>query len=66
MPDKNDKNSSEKHPLDMTTDEAIEHLFGPEGAKELKEHVNNPSQPQPAERSGLKGGGKSSRRQDSR
>ncbi len=37
----------EKKPLDMTTDEAIEFLFGQEGAEKLKEiaHGQNPPPP---------------------
>jgi hypothetical protein len=29
----------QKHPKDMTTDEAIKHLFHPKVVKELKRHV---------------------------
>jgi hypothetical protein len=29
-----------KHPKDMTTDEAIEHVFHPKALKHLKEHVD--------------------------
>ncbi|MGA2106797.1 MAG: hypothetical protein ABSH25_04065 [Syntrophorhabdales bacterium] len=28
-----------KHPKDMTTEEAIEHLFTPEGVQAIKQHV---------------------------
>ena len=28
-----------KHPKDMTTEEAMEHLFTPEGFKVIKKHV---------------------------
>jgi hypothetical protein len=28
-----------KHPKDMTTEEAMEHLFTPEGFKVIKDHV---------------------------
>ena len=28
-----------KHPKDMTTDEALKHLFTPKGAKIIKDHV---------------------------
>lgn len=42
------KKEPEKKPLDMTTDEAIEFLFGQEGAQTLKkyvrENVNLPSE----------------------
>ncbi|HEX8072071.1 MAG TPA: hypothetical protein VF546_19130 [Pyrinomonadaceae bacterium] len=34
-----EKKEPEKKPLDMTTDEAIEFLFGQEGAQTLKNYV---------------------------
>jgi hypothetical protein len=33
-----------KHPKDMTTDEAMEHLFTPKGAKIIKEHLTKISE----------------------
>jgi hypothetical protein len=39
----------EKKPLDMTTDEAIDYLFGQEGAKTLKEYVRDNVNPPPKE-----------------
>jgi hypothetical protein len=36
--EKNNK-ESEKHPMDMTTDEALDYVFGPELADELKKEV---------------------------
>ena len=36
-----------KHPKDMTTDEAIRHLFGAKGAKHLKKAANPPSSSKP-------------------
>ena len=38
MPEKKEK-TEKKEPLDMTTDEAIEYLFGQEGAQTLKKYV---------------------------
>ena len=40
------KKKVEKHPKDMTTEEAMKHLFTPKGHKILKKHVaklNRPS-----------------------
>jgi hypothetical protein len=34
-----DSKKEEKHPKDMTTDEAMRHLFTPKGHKILKKHV---------------------------
>ena len=33
------KKKAEKHPKDMTTDEAMKHLFTPKGHKILKQHI---------------------------
>jgi hypothetical protein len=33
------KKKKEKHPKDMTTKEAMEHLFTPEGYKIIKRHI---------------------------
>lgn len=33
-----------KHPKNMTTDEAIEHVFHPDALKHLKEHVEKLSE----------------------
>jgi hypothetical protein len=33
------KKKAEKHPKDMTTDEAMKHLFTPKGHKILKKHI---------------------------
>lgn len=43
MPEKKD----EKKPLDMTTDEAIDFLFGQEGAKTLRKAVQDMNGPPP-------------------
>lgn len=32
----------EKHPKDMTTDEAMKHLFHPKVVKHLKKHAGKP------------------------
>jgi len=36
---KTSKTKSKKHPMKMTTDEALNHLFHPKIVKALKEHV---------------------------
>jgi hypothetical protein len=36
---------SKKHPKDMTTEEAINHVFHPKIVKTLKEHVDRLNQP---------------------
>ena len=41
------KKEPEKKPLDMTTDEAIEFLFGEEGARTLKNYVSEKVNPPP-------------------
>ena len=33
------KKKVEKHPKDMTTDEAMKHLFTPKGHKIIKRHI---------------------------
>ena len=33
------KKKAEKHPKDMTTEEAMKHLFTPKGHKILKKHI---------------------------
>lgn len=33
------KKKTEKHPKDMTTDEAMKHLFTPKGHKVLRKHI---------------------------
>lgn len=35
------KKKEVKHPKDMTTDEAISHVFHPNALKHLKKHVEN-------------------------
>jgi hypothetical protein len=35
------KRSPKKHPKDMTTEEAIRHVFHPKIVKHLKKHVEN-------------------------
>jgi hypothetical protein len=40
MADAPKKRTPQKHPKDMTTDEAIKHVFHPKIAKALKEHVD--------------------------
>ncbi|OLE52220.1 MAG: hypothetical protein AUG51_19135 [Acidobacteria bacterium 13_1_20CM_3_53_8] len=56
-----EKKKEEKKPLDMTTDEAIEFLFGQEGAEKLKGYVREKVNPPPDEKS-LKVSAKSSRK----
>jgi hypothetical protein len=63
MPEKKD----EKKPLDMTTDEAIDFLFGKEGAKTLKEYVREQVNPPPEdENKSVDASAKSSRKHTSR
>jgi hypothetical protein len=38
------KKKSKKHPKDMTTDEAIKHIFHPKIVKHLKHHVKTSGQ----------------------
>jgi hypothetical protein len=38
------KTKSKKHPKDMTTDEAIKHIFHPEIVKHLKRHAKTHGQ----------------------
>jgi hypothetical protein len=42
---KTSKKKSKKHPMKMTTDEALNHLFHPEIAKALREHAEKPQTP---------------------
>ena len=59
MPEKKE----EKKPLDMTTDEAIDFLFGKEGAKTLKKYVSEEINPPPTEeKPGVDASVKSSRK----
>ncbi len=60
------KKEPEKKPLDMTTDEAIEFLFGQEGAQTLKDYVREKVNPPIGEEKGLKRSAKSSRKHASR
>jgi hypothetical protein len=60
-----DKKKEEKHPLDMTTDEAMKFLLGDEGAQKLKEGVRQKFPPPDGEKR-LKASAKSSRKQDSK
>jgi hypothetical protein len=46
--------SDEKKPLDMTTDEAIEHLFGEETAQKLRETARGAEMP-PSDNNGVEG-----------
>jgi len=36
-----------KHPMEMTDEEALKHLFHPEIAKAVKRHVNGQTQEKP-------------------
>jgi len=57
----------EKKPLDMTTDEAIDFLFGEEGARTLKEYVRENVNPPPDEgKSESKASAKSSQKHTSK
>lgn len=60
------KKQPEKKPLDMTTDEAIEFLFGQEGAQTLKQYVREKVNPPLDEEKGLKRSAKSSRKHTSK
>jgi hypothetical protein len=58
------KKTSDKKPLDMTTDEAIEFLFGQEGAQTLKNYVSEKVNPPPkGDGEGVKAKSKSARKQ---
>ncbi len=63
-----EKKKEEKRPLDMTTDEAIEFLFGQEGAQTLKDYVREKVNPPPpsVEEKQSKRSVKSSRKHSSR
>ncbi len=58
------KKKEEKKPLDMTTDEAIEFLFGQEGAQVLKDHVRELNGPPDGDDNGAQKKGGSTRKQD--
>ena len=45
MTQKKDDKESEKHPIDMTTDEALDYVFGSELAEELKKEAALNSEP---------------------
>jgi len=59
------KKETEKKPLNMTTDEAIEFLFGQEGAQTLKEYVREKVNP-PSEKESESASAKSSRKHSSK
>ena len=63
---KTEKKAPTKKPLDMTSDEAIEFLFGQEGAQVLKDHVRKLNEPPTAKDEGLKRSAKSARKHDSK
>jgi len=44
MVDTPKRRKSKKHPKDMTTDEAIKHVFHPKIAKALRKHVDENNQ----------------------
>jgi hypothetical protein len=48
MQEKDDK-EKQKHPTEMTTDEALDYVFGPEIAEELKREAGKSEQPEPCE-----------------
>lgn len=62
MPEK----KKDKHPLDMTTDEAMEFLLGHEGAKKLKKGVQENFPPPEGKEPNPKASAKSSRKHDSK
>jgi hypothetical protein len=67
MPEKKtEKKEPTKKPLDMTSDEAIEFLFGTEGAQVLKEHVRKLNEPPSGKDEELNAAAKSSRKHDSK
>jgi hypothetical protein len=39
--------SSKKHPIEMTDEEALKHLFHPEIVKAVKRHLKGQSKPAP-------------------
>lgn len=45
MEQEKDNKESEKHPMDMTTDEALDYVFGPELAEELKREARPKDEP---------------------
>jgi hypothetical protein len=48
MQQKDDK-GDKKHPVDMTTDEALDYVFGAEIAEELKRQAGKDEAPEPCE-----------------
>ncbi|HZT58166.1 MAG TPA: hypothetical protein VFA21_06005 [Pyrinomonadaceae bacterium] len=54
----------EKKPLDMTTDEAIDYLFGDEAAQRLREIAKGESPPPDAESNGSNVNGKATQEHD--
>jgi hypothetical protein len=56
------KKTEKKEPLDMTTDEAAEYLFGSEAARKLKEIAHGGKQPPNDEGNGSKVNTKSTRK----
>ncbi len=55
--EKKKKKTEEKHPLDMTTDEAMKYLFGQEGAEHLKKIAHATNSPQNGDDNKPKGKG---------
>ena len=54
MPEKRSSDDAEdqpspKHPADMTSEEALDHLFHPEIARKLREHAQEEPDPDPEE-----------------
>jgi hypothetical protein len=64
MAKKEEEKKEEKKPLDMTTDEAIEHLFGQETADKLREIAHGANPPPTSETNGLKAKSKSAQKHD--
>lgn len=56
------KKKEEKKPLDMTSDEAMEYLFGQEGAQKIREAVHGQQPPPEGDKNGSKVNSKSARR----
>lgn len=57
-----EKKKTEKKPLDMTTDEAMEFLLGQEGARKLKDAVHGMNPPPTGDDNGSTGKSKSAHR----
>jgi hypothetical protein len=57
------KKKEEKKPLDMTTDEAIDYLFGEEAAQKLRE-IAQGEKPPTGDENGAKTKGRSTRKHD--